>query len=275
MMTSRTNGNGVETISLVASRRPCNRAFPYSPTMVCAGRNGPLESRLQAEVPRKFRLRPGLQLAHFCAHIFYSVGWSSSDLFELAEAGLEPTQDSTGKTANSKGGGAESGAAGAGRRRTPFWPNLSPYGQMCSPGDGSCNAHAGFRLKTKSSCRAPAPQFRRRSRHSIGGGHSSCRTLPPPVGDTMNQSTPALPTSHRDTRGQACVKSLMGIKRRTGVTMPKPLLLKMAFDSGYEAAQRTPAAANCWSRPWICGMHCLTWMAKRSGPSRWTSWRWP
>jgi hypothetical protein len=27
----------------------------------------------------------------------------------------------------------------------------------------------------------------------------------------------------------------MGIKRRTGVSMPKPLLLKMAFDSGYEA----------------------------------------
>ena len=49
----------------------------------------------------------------------------------------------------------------------------------------------------------------------------------------MNQ--PALPISHRDTRGQACVKSLMGIKRRTGVTMPKPLLLKMAFDAGYEA----------------------------------------
>ncbi len=31
------------------------------------------------------------------------------------------------------------------------------------------------------------------------------------------------------------MKSLMGIKRRTGVTMPKHLLLKMAFDSGYEA----------------------------------------
>ena len=27
----------------------------------------------------------------------------------------------------------------------------------------------------------------------------------------------------------------MGIKRRTGVTMPKPLLLKMAFDANYEA----------------------------------------
>ena len=51
----------------------------------------------------------------------------------------------------------------------------------------------------------------------------------------MNQPAPALPISHRDTRGQACVKSLMGIKRRTGVTMPKHLLLKMAFDSGYEA----------------------------------------
>ena len=53
----------------------------------------------------------------------------------------------------------------------------------------------------------------------------------------MNQPAPALPTSHRDTRGQACVKSLMGIKRRTGVTMPKPLLLKMAFDSGYLTTQ--------------------------------------
>ena len=52
----------------------------------------------------------------------------------------------------------------------------------------------------------------------------------------MNQPAPALlPTSRRDERGQACVKSLMGIKRRTGVTMPKHLLLKMAFDSGYEA----------------------------------------
>ncbi len=51
----------------------------------------------------------------------------------------------------------------------------------------------------------------------------------------MNQSTPALLISHRDTRGQACVKSLMGIKRRTGVSMPKHLLLKMAFDAGYEA----------------------------------------
>ncbi len=51
----------------------------------------------------------------------------------------------------------------------------------------------------------------------------------------MNQPAPSLPTSHRDTRGQACVKSLMGMKRRTGVTMPKHLLLKMAFDSGYEA----------------------------------------
>ena len=51
----------------------------------------------------------------------------------------------------------------------------------------------------------------------------------------MNQPAPSLPTSRRDTRGQACVKSLMGIKRRTGVTMPKHLLLKMAFDSGYEA----------------------------------------
>ena len=31
------------------------------------------------------------------------------------------------------------------------------------------------------------------------------------------------------------VKSLVGTKERTGVTMPKYLVLKMAFDSGYEA----------------------------------------
>ena len=36
----------------------------------------------------------------------------------------------------------------------------------------------------------------------------------------MNQPAP-LPTSRRDTHGRACVKSLMGIKRRTGVSMPK------------------------------------------------------
>ena len=88
----------------------------------------------------------------------------------------------------------------------------------------------------------------------------------------MNRPTPTPPTIRRDERGQTCVKSLMGIKRRTGVTMPKHLLLKMAFDSGYEAAQRTPAAANCWSRPWICGTLSTTWTARPSGPSRWTSW---
>ena len=88
----------------------------------------------------------------------------------------------------------------------------------------------------------------------------------------MNQPAPSLPTSRRDTRGQACVKSLMRIKLRTGVTMPKHLLLKMAFDSGYEAVQRTPVAANCWSRRWICGTHCLIWTPKRRGRSRWTNW---
>jgi hypothetical protein len=61
------------------------------------------------------------------------------------------------------------------------------------------------------------------------------RAAPTPIGENMNQPAPALPTSRRDTRGQACVKSLTGIKRRTGVSMPKHLLLKMAFDSGYEA----------------------------------------
>ena len=65
----------------------------------------------------------------------------------------------------------------------------------------------------------------------------------------MNRPNPALPTSHRDTRGQACVKSLLGIKRRTGVSMPKHLLLKMAFDSGYEAVQKMPAAENSWKKP--------------------------
>ena len=57
----------------------------------------------------------------------------------------------------------------------------------------------------------------------------------PYFGDRMNQPAPTQPTGRRDTRGQACVNSLLGIKRRTGVTMPKHLLLKMAFDSGYEA----------------------------------------
>ena len=46
---------------------------------------------------------------------------------------------------------------------------------------------------------------------------------------------PALPVSRRDTRGQACVKSLLGIKRRTGGTMPTDLLLQMAFNASYEA----------------------------------------
>jgi hypothetical protein len=36
----------------------------------------------------------------------------------------------------------------------------------------------------------------------------------------------------------------MGIKRRTGVSMPKHLLLKMAFDSGYEAGAEETALAG-------------------------------
>jgi hypothetical protein len=51
----------------------------------------------------------------------------------------------------------------------------------------------------------------------------------------MNRPSPAQSTIRRDTRGQACVKSLMGIKRRTGMAMAKHLLLKMAFNSGDEA----------------------------------------
>ena len=42
--------------------------------------------------------------------------------------------------------------------------------------------------------------------------------------------------------------------------MPTDLLLRMAFNSGYEAGQKMPAAANCWSKPWICG---ISWMEKR------------
>ena len=60
----------------------------------------------------------------------------------------------------------------------------------------------------------------------------------------MNRPNPALPTSRRDHQGQACVKSLMGIKRRTGVTMPKHLILKMAFDSGYEAGAEDAACGE-------------------------------
>ncbi len=51
--------------------------------------------------------------------------------YQLAEAGLEPPQDSTRKTANSKEGGAKSGAAGAGQAQNPIlaeliavWPNV-------------------------------------------------------------------------------------------------------------------------------------------------------
>ncbi len=81
----------------------------------------------------------------------------------------------------------------------------------------------------------PDPQFRRRSCHYLRTADSFFLPHPTPIGETMSQPAPALPTSRRDTRGQACVKSLLGIKRRTGVSMPKHLLLKMAFDAGYEA----------------------------------------
>jgi hypothetical protein len=50
----------------------------------------------------------------------------------------------------------------------------------------------------------------------------------------MNRPTPAVPTARRDQR-ELCVNSLMGIKERTGVTMPVDILLGMAFQSGYEA----------------------------------------
>ena len=82
----------------------------------------------------------------------------------------------------------------------------------------------------------------------------------------MNQ--PALPTSHRDTRGQACVKSLMGIKRRTGVSMPKHLLLKMAFDSGYEAGAEDAGSGELLVETLDLRYALMTWMARRSGRLR-------
>ena len=51
----------------------------------------------------------------------------------------------------------------------------------------------------------------------------------------MNRPTSTPPAARRDQRGLACVKSLLGIKERTGVTMPMDILLGMAFRSGYEA----------------------------------------
>ena len=80
----------------------------------------------------------------------------------------------------------------------------------------------------------PPIQIRRRSGHYLIAA-VPFRPAPHPIEETMNQPAPALPISRSDTRGHACIHSLMGIKRRTGVTMPKHLLLKMAFDSGYEA----------------------------------------
>ncbi len=172
--------------------------------------------------------------------------------YQLAEAGLEPPQDSTRKTANSKEGGAKSGAAGAGQRRTPFWPNLSPYGQTCrkQPERQSWRRFVpcASRFQVEDDL-APEP-IRRQSHRCLlltllnsGGDRvillvaTFFRAAPYPHWRNY-EPAPALPTSRRDTRGQACVKSLMGIKRRTGVSMPKHLLLKMAFDSGYEAGAK-------------------------------------
>ena len=51
----------------------------------------------------------------------------------------------------------------------------------------------------------------------------------------MNLPIPALPTAHRGELSNTCVNSLLGIKSRTGITMPVEILLHMAFTSGYEA----------------------------------------
>lgn len=51
----------------------------------------------------------------------------------------------------------------------------------------------------------------------------------------MSRPTPTPPAARRDQRAIASVNSLMGIKERTGVTMPIELLLGMAFKTGYEA----------------------------------------
>ena len=86
----------------------------------------------------------------------------------------------------------------------------------------------------------------------------------------MNQSAPTLPTSHRDTRGHACVKSLMGIKRRTGVTMPKHLLLKMAFDAGYEAGAEDAGSGELLTEVKALQWRSATWTPRQGGVLRWT-----
>ena len=64
----------------------------------------------------------------------------------------------------------------------------------------------------------------------------------------------------------------MGIKRRTGVSMPKLLLLKMAFDPGYEAGAENAGSGELLVEALDLRTHTMAWMAKRSGRSRWTSW---
>ncbi len=56
------------------------------------------------------------------------------------------------------------------------------------------------------------------------------------------------------------------------VSMPKPLLLKMAFDSGYEAGAEDAGSGELLVETLVCGTHCLTWTPKRRGRSRWTIW---
>ena len=75
----------------------------------------------------------------------------------------------------------------------------------------------------------------------------------------------------RDTQGHACIQSLLGIKRRSGVTTPKHILLKMAFDAGYEAGE-TPPAANSWPKRRPCKWRSTTWTARQGGLLRWRSW---
>ena len=63
-------------------------------------------------------------------------------------------------------------------------------------------------------------------------------------GDTLTSPIPTIPASHRDKGGHARVKSLMGIKDRTGVTMPVEVLLQMAFNAGYEAGAEDAASGE-------------------------------
>ena len=72
-------------------------------------------------------------------------------------------------------------------------------------------------------------------------------------------------------RAPAMIIPSSGFSTAVAWRLPVYFLLHMAFDSGY-TAQKTPAAANCWSKPWIYGTPFTTWTPKRRGPSRWTSW---